>query len=94
MLAALRVAPVPAAPLDGLRALRSSELQGRDEEQGFPVRTRNWIKGKGGQRQGHSQITGQSPDGEAERKRLSEEEQGASIRAIRQTIRAVSKSNV
>lgn len=35
------------AAFDSLRALRSSELQGRDEEQAFPVRTRNLDKEEG-----------------------------------------------
>ncbi len=34
-LAGLRVAPVPLRAFDGLRALRSGELQGRDEERAF-----------------------------------------------------------
>jgi hypothetical protein len=46
MLATLRVASVPAAPLlTGCGRSDLSELQGRDEEQGFTVRTRNRIKG-------------------------------------------------
>lgn len=45
MLALLCVAPVPATPLlTGCGRYDHSSLQGRDEEQGLPVRTRNMVK--------------------------------------------------
>ena len=68
MLAALRVAPVPATPLlTGCGRYDLSEWQGRDEEQGFSGPNKEQGEEKAAARAGP--YATQSPDGMAARKR-------------------------
>ena len=64
------------AAFDRLRALRSSELQGRDEEQGLSGPNKEQVEGGSGTR-GHGFTRQHCTSGEAERKRLGEEVHGA-----------------
>lgn len=75
------------AAFDRLRALRSSELQGRDEEQGFSSPNKEHGARKAAAKS--CPVTRQPPDGEAERKRHSGEPV-ASFTASRETIWPVS----
>ena len=73
---ALRVAARGSGPgfaaFDRLRALRSFDFEGTGRGTGLPVRTRNWIKGRGPE--GHSFTGWLCTSRETGRKRLSEGE--------------------
>jgi hypothetical protein len=72
----VRVAPVPASPLlTGCGRSDNPAFAGTGRGTGFPVRTRNWIKGR--EPIGHGFTGWLCTSGEAERKRLGEGERGA-----------------